>query len=166
MKVIQGYTNYNIHEDGTIINNRTGRVMKFNANHKGYLHVQLSDKGKKRTITLHRLIYLNFIGEIPQGLEVNHIDGNKENNHISNLELVTRKENMRKAVLNGQIKSGAECPLAVPVIQRDPITKKVINTYGSINIATKETMVAGSSISNVINGHRLSAGGFLWEKGL
>lgn len=166
MKTIKGYKNYIIHEDGKVVNIRTGRVLKFSKNQKGYVQIQLSENGKAKTITLHRLVYINFMRDVPPGLEINHIDGNKENNHISNLELVTKKENMMKAVQNGQIKTGAECSLSVSVKQIDPVSGKIINTFGSINIAAKETMVASSGISNVINGHRLSAGGFLWEKGV
>lgn len=164
MKTIKNFSNYLIHSDGRIINKRTGRTLKISKNQKGYHQIQLSNNGKSKTITIHRLVYTHFVSDVPVGLEINHIDGNKNNNHVSNLEVVTKKDNMRKAVLNGQIKTGEDCCRSVSVAQINPVTNKVVKTFGSINIATKETKISGSGISNVINGHRLSAGGFLWKK--
>lgn len=47
--------------------------------------------------SLHRLVYSSFVGDIPEGMQINHIDGNKANNHISNLEVCTPSENVRHA---------------------------------------------------------------------
>jgi hypothetical protein len=48
---------------------------------------------------VHRLVYESFRGPIPDGLEINHIDGNKKNNSLENLEAVTRKQNLHHAVM-------------------------------------------------------------------
>lgn len=61
----------------------------------GYLTVALSIKGKQRTLYIHRLVMLAFFGK--SALDVNHIDGDKTNNRLSNLEYVSRKENTRHA---------------------------------------------------------------------
>lgn len=162
--IIKEFNNYSIQECGKITNLRTGRVLKFGHNQNGYCQVQLSTGGFARTFTIHKLVFIAFKGVVPLGFEINHIDGNKENNHELNLELVTKKENMIKAVINGQIKSGIDCPLSVQVSQVDVIKNIEINRFESIRIATKRTGVSGSSISNVINGKRLTAGGFKWVK--
>lgn len=60
----------------------------------GYKEVCLyfeTQKGK--SMYVHRLVIESFIGEIPRGLQVNHIDGNKSNNRLDNLEIVTNREN-------------------------------------------------------------------------
>jgi len=44
----------------------------------------------------HRWVWMNLKGEIPNGLDVHHIDGNKDNNKIDNLQLITRSEHQRK----------------------------------------------------------------------
>lgn len=163
MKQIKDFPNYLISENGEIINKKTGRVLKINSNKKGYLMVQLSNNPIVKTITLHKLVYTTYVGDILKGFEINHIDGNKKNNHYSNLELVTKKENMIKAVELGLIKKGENHPISVGVIQIDPVTKKELKSYGSINIASKETGIASSSISQASRGVRYSAGGYLWK---
>lgn len=72
----------------------TMRTFKQNG---GYLFVVTSEKGKRRNKTVHDLVASAFIGARPQGYDVNHIDGDKTNNSPSNLEYVTRKENMLHA---------------------------------------------------------------------
>jgi len=51
--------------------------------------------------SLHRLVYASFVGDIPEGMQINHIDGDKGNNHISNLELCTARENVQHAHATG-----------------------------------------------------------------
>lgn len=53
--------------------------------------------GSKGRIKVHRLVALTFLGECPKGLEVNHIDGNKLNNCVTNLEYITHSENAKHA---------------------------------------------------------------------
>jgi hypothetical protein len=57
-----------------------------------YYRVRLCKNGKRYPRTFHRLIYAFFNGPIPKGYDVHHIDFNSFNNHISNLQMLTRKE--------------------------------------------------------------------------
>ncbi len=163
-KNIEGYGNYTVNEKGEITNTNTGRVLRQSRNQKGYCFLVLSNNGFHKTISIHRIVYKTFIGKLIDGLEINHIDGNKSNNSVSNLEQVTKIENMNKAVELGLIKSGLNCPLSVGVIQIHPVTKKEINRFGSISIASKSTKVASSAISMVVNNKRNTAGKFIWSK--
>ena len=70
-----------------------GKIKKTTVNNRGYLQVSLSKDGKISTKKIHRLVWLAFNGEIPQGLQVNHIDEDKTNNRLDNLNLMTPKEN-------------------------------------------------------------------------
>jgi len=65
-----------------------------------YLSVILKISAKPSKFKLkrvHRIVVENFIGKIEKGMEVDHIDGNRENNNLSNLRIVTRKENVKNA---------------------------------------------------------------------
>lgn len=76
---------------------------------QGYLGVGLKYIGRK-TFTVHRLVMLAFIGECPAGHEVNHINGIKTDNRLSNLEYITHSQNMRHSVdvLNNRSARGEE----------------------------------------------------------
>ena len=77
-----------------------GQVLKFNKHRSGYLLVHV---GKKRTV--HRIIATVFIPNPNNLPEVNHIDGNKTNNFVNNLEWCSRKENVKHDIrLSGKHK--------------------------------------------------------------
>lgn len=68
----------------------------------GYKEVGLIDSNGRRTcVSIHRLVASAFYGDIPKGMQVNHIDGNKFNNNSSNLEIVTPQENSIHAFRTG-----------------------------------------------------------------
>ena len=60
-------------------------------NNAGYFIIQL-----ERCYTIHRIVAETFLGSIPEGYDVDHIDGDKSNNCVTNLEIVTHQENMRR----------------------------------------------------------------------
>lgn len=62
----------------------------------GYYQVKVYFEGKGKAIYVHRLVWMAFNGDIPEGYEIDHLDDDKANNNISNLSLKTRKENMDK----------------------------------------------------------------------
>lgn len=74
------------------------RILKISENQFGYKFVKLFNYSGQHTLYIHRLMYRTFVGAIPPNMEINHIDHNKHNNSLSNLELVTREENMKKAI--------------------------------------------------------------------
>lgn len=84
---------YLISNFGDIYSLKKHRILNHQFNKKGYARIQLFKKTKMKHHRISRLVAINFIGEF-DGLEVNHIDGNKKNNHISNLEWCTHQENM------------------------------------------------------------------------
>lgn len=97
---------YEITKNGEVINLKTGRILKPQPNNKGYLRVQLC--GKRYFV--HRLVAEKYIPN-PNNLEqVNHKDGNKNNNAVENLEWVSNQTNRTHAVENGLHLSGEKCP--------------------------------------------------------
>jgi hypothetical protein len=107
LKLIDGFDDYYISPDGTIYStkyskryNHEGklRLLKPRTHPSGYLYAGLFKGvgGSKQRLwrRVHRLVVETFIGPIADGLEVNHKDLNKHNNNVSNLEVVTRRENI------------------------------------------------------------------------
>jgi len=85
---------------------KEGKVLKQNDNGQGYLQVMLCINGSNKTERVHRLVALTFIdnpGNLPK---VNHIDANKRNNTIENLEWCTQQENITHAKNNGLMIKG------------------------------------------------------------
>ena len=107
LKEIQGLEDYYASEDGTIWSTKISR--RYNPNGEmrmirprthpsGYLYYGLfvgKGPNKQRLWRRgHRLIYQTFVGKIKQGYEIDHIDGNKHNNELKNLRMITRSDNM------------------------------------------------------------------------
>lgn len=94
-------TDYEVSNIGNIKNSRTNRIKKSGLSSNGYL-IFGAFKGCQRTnILVHRAVVEAFIGKIPESKEVNHKDGNKQNNIIDNLEVVSKSENANHAIKNG-----------------------------------------------------------------
>ena len=88
---------------GRIRNPKTGTMRKLNILKTGYYFVSFSmgSRSKKKTIRVHKAVLESFKGRDANREFVNHIDGNKLNNHIDNLEWVTPQENAQHALDNG-----------------------------------------------------------------
>lgn len=77
---------------------KIGRIITSGVMPSGYIIASVQINRKTTTFLVHRLVAEAFIGPIPDGLEVNHKDSNKANNHPENLEYVTRSENLIHAI--------------------------------------------------------------------
>jgi hypothetical protein len=89
-------TTYTISDTGEVFNKKN-KKMKLRITPNGYVQLCLRINKTYFYVYAHRAVYESFIGPIPTGLEINHIDGNKLNNSLSNLEAITPKENKRHA---------------------------------------------------------------------
>ena len=96
------YENYFIDKLGNVYSNKSGIIkpLKQRIGANGYYVVNLSIKGKHTPKLVHRLMAETFIGDIAK-LTINHKDGNKLNNSLLNLEIVSQKENNRHALKTG-----------------------------------------------------------------
>lgn len=92
---IKNYEQYLIDDHGNVFNCITGNELKGSISENGYKYYRLSKSGKKKMFYAHRLVAEHFIDN-PQNLPiVNHLDGNKLNNDVKNLEWTTYSENVK-----------------------------------------------------------------------
>jgi len=91
MKPIKGFEDYSIDENGDVWSTKYGRLKKLTThkNARGHHRVSISLNGFKYTLDVHRLVYKIFVGEIPDSMDVYHLDRNKDNNHANNLVLAS-----------------------------------------------------------------------------
>jgi len=128
-------------------------------------------KGPHRWRTnVHRLVAAAFIPNPEEKPEVNHIDGNKSNNHVSNLEWVTRKENAQHAVAAGLIvmpkgprpnRRGSNHHASKPVVQLT-LNGELVKVYESINLVHENGFKQGT-VHAAINYNKTNISkGFRW----
>ena len=82
--------------------------MKYGTDNKGYYRCCLSKNGNNKTVKVHRIVAETFIPNPNNLAQVNHIDGNKQNNNVDNLEWCSQSENMKHAYKNGLKKINGE----------------------------------------------------------
>jgi hypothetical protein len=86
-------TNYAVSNYGRVKRIDSNKILQTHCKSCDYNQIGLMIKGKCKTLKVHWLVTAAFLGPRPEGYETNHKDGNKRNNHISNLEYVTSGEN-------------------------------------------------------------------------
>lgn len=125
---------------------------------KGYLGVRLYKHGEGETLKIHRLVYEAFIGKIPKDYDVNHIDEDKTNNAVWNLNLMTKEENNAYGTRNERIikKCGK------PVVQYT-LDGEFVAEYATLKDAERKTNIKSSNIANVCNHKNKTAGGYVWK---
>lgn len=126
---------------------RKGKIISSHNAGKGYLTLRLNGKG----YSVHRLVYLTFVGEIPDGMQINHIDEDKHNNTPSNLNLMSCKENRNWGTA---IKRGVEHfqkMLRKPILVYDYVTGTILYTFESITKASESLGIGTGVISEIVN---------------
>ena len=94
-KTIEGFENYKISNFGNLINIKKNKIVNSSVEKWGYCTVTLCKPGKKKTFKIHRLVALAFIDNADDKPFIDHIDRNKQNNHISNLRWASVSENSK-----------------------------------------------------------------------
>lgn len=149
-------------------------------NHRGYERVSLYKDGKSEKFLVHVLVAKHFLNDTMfDGAEVNHIDCDKKNNHISNLEWVSGKENVQhyyrtnpdelKRIQKSMSKVGKEYHMIgveaskKPVAQIDRTTGNIIAIFESAREASRRTGANYKNISQVCRGDRDHHLGYGWS---
>jgi hypothetical protein len=139
-------------------------ILKPSLTNKGYFRISLG-KGRKK-FSVHRVVLMTF-GNLPinDKMQVNHIDGDKTNNHIDNLEWLTNRENIIHAYANNliHIKKGEFNLSSKKLVQLDSTTGEVIKEWGCLSYVKEQLNYDLSNISNACNGKRKTAYGFKWK---
>jgi hypothetical protein len=166
-KDVEGYEGrYQISDEGQVkrnYKNKPSRILKNRSTNYGYATVSLSKNGEARTCAVHRLVANAFLDRPEGSTEVNHKDGNKMNNNVSNLEWVTQAENRYHAMEKIGRPPFGKAPRKVRCL--DVITGEVVAEYRSMSEAARSvgTAYARPSISLVCHGMQQTAYGYKWE---
>lgn len=158
-KWIAGYEgSYSVDTEGNVWSFMYGRKRKLSVstNLQGYVKVGLSQGGKRKHPTIHRLVAETFIPNIQNKPQVNHIDGDKKNNNVTNLEWCSAKGNISHAYGSGLMEKGT-----TKVVRVDNYGTERI--YNSMSEASIENNVSVSSISRCCRGISKTAGGYMWR---
>ena len=173
-KPIPGYPNYEVSNWGRIFIVKNGtRVEKLPRpcnNRERYLNIRLWNKGQKKKICVHNLVAKVFLGEIPEGYVVDHINNNPSDNYVTNLQIVTVAENSQKAAkysygmkLGSKLKGGFNYDLRVVAYIRyryqelgyyygvlDKISKEVEYKFGvKLNKPYIQRIVSGKRCTSI-----------------
>jgi len=95
---IPGYEDYGISENGLVYSYKSNKYLTTHKNNKGYNYVTFCISGKNKNLLVSRLLMFMF-GNLPSldsNLEVDHIDMNKDNNHLSNLQVLSKESHEDK----------------------------------------------------------------------
>ena len=159
-ETIENFPMYLACSDGYIINAKTGKILVGEIKKTGYREVTMTDAdGSPRYVLLHRIIASCFCKKSDKADEVNHIDGNKDNNAADNLEWVSHNENLKHAYENG-------------LRENDVSAKKVIATnmengeeivFSSIYKAARFFGISQGNICLCCKGLRPYASGYYWR---
>lgn len=177
---IKGFENYVLFENGKILNTNTGRYLKIRISKVGYPIAQLWKNNKGHIRYMHRLLMEAFVNNPENKNQVNHIDGDKTNNDLTNLEWCTGSENLKHAYrtgLNGFTEEGkrniskamskrnVEAPArCIPVVAYDLEGNK-IDEYKSMTEASESLNIHLVTVRRQIIGKIKKPKMYIFKKG-
>ena len=164
MTTVKGFSSYKVTADGKVYN-KHGKLMSTYISKLGYERVNLvNNSGQRQCVTVHRLVALAYIPKIVDKLIVNHINGNKADNRVSNLEWCTYQENTAHAQRTGLM------AVAKPKVKSnyDP-SNKVQCSNGMTFKSYKEVVDKGYATSRrgiyaVVSGEQKTHNGYQWSR--
>ena len=146
---------YMISDGGEILSCKSSKILKPQKVGNGYAGVSLYKNGKQHSVRVHKLMAKTFLGE--SSMTVNHKDGDKFNNALSNLEYMSIGDNVR----HYWDTAGAKRSHSVVMLSN---SLEVLNIFKSIREAARESGAWYSCIVGAINDSSKTAGGFKWMR--
>ena len=134
------------------------RIIKQNFKQR-YWYVALMHNGIKKSYRVHRLVYIAFIGNIPDNMVIDHIDGNTSNNNIKNLRCVTSKENANNP---NTIYKKFKTVIRYNLDNSNPVKYPSIKE-AMLSLEQSYKTILCSHIGEVCNGKRKTAYGYKWK---
>lgn len=155
-KDIEGYEGlYQVSSWGRVKSTyRGGKILKTDKLRNGYLRVTLSKDGMYKRYLVHRLVAQAFIPNPQNKLQVNHIDEDKENNYVENLEWVTATENLNYGTHNLRVSKTKSIPI---------ICVETGVEYSSGKECAKQLGLHRGNITQVLKGKRKTCGGYTFK---
>lgn len=144
---------YEISSEGRVANKRTGKVLKTFVCGSGYSEIILTKGSQRKPKLIHRLVAEAFIPNPEGKREVNHKNGDKFDNDISNLEWATPSENQRHS----------RRVLGSKSYQRSVLCVELGRTFVSIRAAANEFGLKSPLIWKCCNGFQITTGGYHWQ---
>ena len=150
---------YKVSNFGRVKSLHCGRekLLKAGVSNTGYANMSLTKTKTKKNFHVHALVAGAFLPNPEGKRELNHIDGNKTNNRVENLEWITGSENTRHAIQNGQlkIKKGSQCRFAKLTDEQVRYIRRVYiprhHEFGQLALARRFN-VSSSTIYEIISG--------------
>ena len=169
---VKGFELYSVSDQGNVRNDKTGRILKGGLDTYGYPQVILCKNGARVNRKVHRLVAEAFVPNPDNKPQVNHIDGNKQNNAASNLEFCTNQENQThfwRYLNNEQNKANRiNAHKGKGLLSDNPNSKSVIRledgkVFRTIKEAAEELNISYIHIGEVCKGKRKTTGGYHWS---
>ena len=149
-KTIKEYPMYSVSTEGRIRKNSDQKILTPSRKPSGYMQINLfTNDGRRKKEYVHRLMALTFLDNPNHFPEVNHIDGVRDNNTLSNLEWITHAENMAKSTW----------PKKISVYLGD----NLVGTFAKIGDACSELGLTGSNVSACLHGNQTTHKGFTFK---
>lgn len=152
--------NYTVSDDGRVFSVRKQKELTLKQNWDGYRRVQLWDHGKCNFVSVHRLVAETFLPNPENKPFVNHKNGDKADNRVSNLEWCTQQENIRHAWKEGLSKT--QLNRAGKAIRQLNGEGGILRIFPSTMQVERELGIAHTNVSAAIK-RGGTAGGFRWE---
>lgn len=130
---IDGFPNYHIKENGEVVNLKTGKILKGAKSDEGYIVFCLSDNGRKKVLKQHRMLAIAYIPNPDGKPQINHIDSDRSNNELSNLEWVTPEENNVHKIKSGRARYRQPVSHKIGDYDKSLLTNKQIRFIEALN---------------------------------
>ena len=159
---VRGYEGlYLVTSDGRVIGVKSGKTLK-QCYMRGYCRVKLYKNAQPKVFSVHRLVADAFLPNAQNKSQVNHKDGNKGNNTVSNLEWVTQSENQIHAYRTGLNTTAFAIAARKKRVVQATLDGKELKLWQSLSEASRATGIPVSNITHCCKGRINHAGGYKW----